>query len=85
MLSQDQFDRLKRLSSAAATLRVDENFVEIIRDLKNRVIRSWSECTSPSLREELWHDLQAVGKLENYLDELGQSYRIEAQRHKING
>lgn len=83
MLDQVAFDQLKRLAGAAANYKADENFREMVQDLKNRAIRTWAESQTTERREASWYALQAVGALEAYLDEIGQAYRAEAQKHKI--
>jgi hypothetical protein len=90
-LNHIDFLRLKRLGVEGERLLADETFREVLVDLKNQCIRSWANTDSSDAiaREEIWRDLQAVGRLENYLAELGQQYRAEAQKadakDKLNG
>lgn len=79
-MNSTEFLRLKRLGAEATRLLADDSFREILADLKNRAIRGWAEGKTADAREEFWRDLQAVGRLENYMGELGQQYRAEAQK-----
>jgi hypothetical protein len=79
-MTNEEFARLKRLGSYAMQLLGEETFRDILADLKNEVIRAWAEALTPEKREECWRDLQAVGRLENALKAIGQSYRAEAQK-----
>ena len=74
------FMRLKRLGVEAERLLADETFREILADLKNRAIRGWADNQTTEEREASWYDLQAAGRLENRLAELGQQYRAEARK-----
>jgi|HubBroStandDraft_6_1064221.scaffolds.fasta_scaffold186034_3 hypothetical protein len=76
------FMRLKRLGAEGERLLADGTFREMLVDLKNRAIREWANTKSDGseIREELYRDIKAVGRLENYLADLGQQYRAEAQK-----
>lgn len=78
-MTPQEFARLKRLGSRAADLRQDSEFKEIVALLKERVIRDWA-ATAPAdrkRRELFYHELIAIGRIEHYLDELGQQARAE--------
>ena len=79
-LTDAEFARVKLLASAARELLDSEGFREIIKDLKNDAIRNWGEAQSADKREDCWRDLQAVGRLENYLKSLGPAYRAEVAK-----
>lgn len=76
--------RLKRLGSRAADLLQDADFKDILADLKNRAIRGWAETdhVQSMIREEFWHDLQAISRLENLMAELGQQARAEEAKNE---
>jgi hypothetical protein len=79
-LTGDEFARIKLLASCARELLDNEAFREIVKDLKNDAIRAWGESQSADKREDCWRDLQAVGRLENYLKSLGPAYRAEVTK-----
>jgi hypothetical protein len=81
-LTDAEFARVKLLASAARELLDSEGFREIIKDLKNDAIRNWGEAQSADKREDCWRDLQAVGRLENYLKSLGPAYRAEVAKNE---
>ena len=76
-ISIEDFDRIKRLGSFAENLRADENFKDIIKGLKEDTIRNWKECTDLMGREGFWRDIQAIGRLEQCLKTLGETFRAE--------
>lgn len=81
-MTPQEFARLKRLGSRAADIRQDSEFKEIIAFLKERVIRDWA-ATIPGdrkRRELFYHELIAIGRIEHYLDELGQQARAEQDK-----
>lgn len=61
---------LARLQTRAGYFLADDDFKAILVELKNTAIRKWANALGTPLREEAWHDLQAVGRLENYLKAL---------------
>jgi hypothetical protein len=77
---EQDFARKKLLASVARELLDNDGFREIIKDLKEDAIRRWNESQSADKREDCWRDLQAVGRLENYLKSLGPAYRAEVQK-----
>lgn len=81
-MTPQEFARLKRLGSRAADIRQDSEFKEIVALLKERVIRDWA-ATIPAdrkRRELFYHELIAIGRIERYLDELGQQARAEQDK-----
>jgi hypothetical protein len=76
------FDRIARLGGYADALRNDENFKDVLRGLKDDAIRGWADSKSTDQREDFWRDLQAVGRLENKLRTLGETYRAELTQRK---
>jgi hypothetical protein len=79
-VTPEDFDRIRRFGAFAETLLVDETFRDIMRGIKDDIIRSWGNCNDPDNREALWRDLQAVGRFGQKLKDLGQAYRAEATR-----
>lgn len=78
-MTPQEFARLKRLGSRAADLRQDSEFKEIVVWLKEGIIRDWA-ATLPmdrKRRELLYHEMIAIGRIENYLDKLGEQARAE--------
>lgn len=71
---------LALIQARAAFLRADDGFKEIVKQLKNRAIRQWSlePCAGP--REDAWFDLQAVGRMETYLQELAEGKLLEDRK-----
>jgi hypothetical protein len=76
------FDRIKRLGSFATGLLADENFLDVMKGLKEDAIFGWTHAKSPDQREAFWRDMQAVGHLKAKLEELGQKYRVEVDKMK---
>jgi hypothetical protein len=76
-LTIGELERIKRIGSFAETLRIDESFRDVVRGLKDDAIRGWADAKSSDKREDFWHDLQAVGRLEQKLKDLGEAYRVE--------
>jgi hypothetical protein len=78
-MTPQEFARLKRLGNRAAEIRLDSEFKEIIAWLKEGIIRDWA-ATVPGdrkRRELLYHELIAIGRIENHLDKLGEQARVE--------
>lgn len=80
---EEDFARLKRLGNRAAEIALDSDFKEIMALLKSRTLRDWA-ATHPNAveaREGHYRDILALGRLENYLAELGQQLRAEMTKH----
>jgi hypothetical protein len=78
----DQIDekdaRFKALAHYAAALAQEPNFLELMKHLKNETFRLWAnEAKTPDDREKCWHDLQAIGRLENKLADLPQQLTLQ--------
>jgi hypothetical protein len=71
---------LARLQSYAARLAADDDFKEIVKQLKNRAIRQWASEPHPVGREDAWFDLQAIGRLEAYLKELADGKLLQDRK-----
>lgn len=71
---------LARIQTRAAQIREDEDFKAIIAQLKHRAIRQWSLEPCTAGREDAWFDLQAIGRLENYLTELSQGKTLDDRK-----
>lgn len=71
---------LARIQSRASQIREDEDFKAIIAQLKHRSIRKWSDSKDTNSRESAWYDLQAVGRLENYLKALADGKTLDDRK-----
>ncbi len=70
------------LRRRAKELAADEGFRAILKRLKERAIREWANTSSADekRREELYRDIQAVGRLENDLLALMSDAAIDARK-----
>jgi hypothetical protein len=66
----------------AKELQADEGFKAIVKALKERAIFEWANTPSHAdgKREELYRDVQAVGRLENVLSELISGDKFNARK-----
>lgn len=71
---------LARLQTRAGYFLADDDFKAILVELKNAAIRKWADGRAPDAREHAWHDLQAVGRLENYLRALADGKTLTARK-----
>lgn len=78
-----EYARLKRLANRAAELTCDADFKEMLTDLKNRSIRGWADtrANEQEAREKAWHDLGAVGRLEDLMKAYGEALRMEDRKN----
>lgn len=68
---------LQKMAVTAGRLADDEGFKLILSELKNRTIRKWAEARRLDVREETWHELQAIAKLENLICDIPQVLTLE--------
>jgi hypothetical protein len=83
-LEQDLM-RLRRLANRAAEISSDSDFLEILAILKERILLDWANTSSAmgERREELYRDIQAMGRLEHLIKEdLGQFFRAELSKQE---
>ena len=78
-MTPEQYSLIVRLGSKAEELLEDASFKDILVDLKQQAIRTWTETglLDVTFREHCWHDLQAVLRLENHLKVLKQTKAAE--------
>jgi hypothetical protein len=79
-VDQSAFNRLQRMGALAAQLLANEVFLEMIADLKQRSIVGWTDAYDPISRENHWRDIQATGRLENYLKDKQKELELETKR-----
>lgn len=80
---------LARLQTRAGYFLADDDFKAILVEVKNAAIRKWSGGANLAAREDAWHDLQAVGRLENYLRALADGKTLatrkdDARKEKVS-
>lgn len=68
----------------ATDLKNDERFKEIVKALKAETLRDWAGTSSADMsrREELWRDIQAIGRVENRLQALVDNTKIAERKAK---
>lgn len=73
---------LANIRRRARELAVDPGFKSIVKLLKERAIAEWANTPSASYdrREELYRDIQAVGRLENLLVDVISSETLDARK-----
>jgi hypothetical protein len=78
-IDEAEYARVMRLAARAEQLLADEDFLAIITYLKRRATDAWANTSrlQSEEREKVWHDLQAVSRLEAYLAELKAQRRRE--------
>lgn len=77
MITDAEHRKIKRLAARAGALLADDDFREMLADLKNAAIRDWANGDTQEKREAAWHALHAVGGLENLMKGYGQTLRTE--------
>jgi hypothetical protein len=75
MTTDAEYRKIKRLAGRAGALLADDDFKDMLADLKNAAIRDWANGDTTAKREDAWHTLQAVGRLENLMRGYGQTLR----------
>lgn len=73
-LTPDQF------RAWAAHLAVDDGFKELLRVLKADVLQKWANEPDAVKRESLYHDIQAVGRLEAKVQVLAEDRQIDQRK-----
>lgn len=74
-MTDPEYRKIKRLAARAGSLLVDDDFKDMLADLKNAAIRDWASGDTTAKREEAWHTLQAVSNLQNLMKGYGQALR----------
>jgi hypothetical protein len=79
---EHEWRRRQRMATKAGILLADDDFKQIIAELKKRALAQWANTASgeSEAREELYRDVQAVGRLEALLSELVQGRRFEDRK-----
>jgi hypothetical protein len=54
----------EEIAAFAANLVKQAEYLHILRLLKNDTIYKWANEANADAREDLWHDIQAIGRLE---------------------
>lgn len=68
---------VQQMLRVIAVFAQDQGAKLLFKELKNRVIRDWAESNITAKREDAWFMLQAIGRLENLIQEIPQVVTVE--------
>lgn len=70
-------EELQQMLRVIAVFHQDNGAKLLFKELKNRVIRDWADSRQQDKREDAWFMLQAIGRLENLIQEIPQTVTVE--------
>jgi hypothetical protein len=77
----------EQIGALARQLRTDATFADIVKAMKATIITAWANSASGDAgrREELYRDVQAIGRLEIALQAAADSLTLDERKSARNG
>jgi hypothetical protein len=72
----------EEIAAFAADLLKQPEYLHVLRMLKNDTIYKWANEADADAREVLWHDIQAVGRLEVRIKMLADEKTISGRKEE---